>query len=75
DPQTQTHKDISFQRVTFWKKPTVFVALNSIDISTETNLRIRAYVDNVTTGGLTWHIDSWADTKLWSGGISYIAFN
>ncbi|KAG8915317.1 hypothetical protein FRC00_005762 [Tulasnella sp. 408] len=75
DAQAQTHKDISFQRVSFWKKPTVFLALNSIDISTEANLRVRAYVDNVTTGGLTWHIDSWADTKLWSGGISYIAFN
>lgn len=75
NPQAQTHKDINFQGVSFLKKPTVFVGLNSFDISTEANPRIRAYVDNVTTGGLTWHVDSWADTKLWSGGISYIAFN
>ncbi|KAG9034559.1 hypothetical protein FS837_002168 [Tulasnella sp. UAMH 9824] len=62
-------------RASFLKKPTIFVALNSIDISTQTKLRVLAYVDNVTTDGLTWHIDSWADTKLWSAGISYIAFN
>ncbi|KIO25260.1 hypothetical protein M407DRAFT_210776 [Tulasnella calospora MUT 4182] len=75
DPQLQTYKDITFQNTQFHKKPTVFLALNSIDISTGTNLRIRAHADNITTGGLTWHIDSWADTKLWSAGISYIAFN
>lgn len=75
DPILQNHKDISFQGTQFWRKPSVFCALNSIDISTETNCRVRAYVDNVQTGGMTWHIDSWADTKLWSAGISYIAFN
>ncbi|KIO25276.1 hypothetical protein M407DRAFT_75936 [Tulasnella calospora MUT 4182] len=74
DPQPQNHKDISFQGTQFFKKPTVFVALNSIDISAETNLRIRAYCDNVTTGGMTWHMDSWADTKLWSAGMSYLVF-
>ncbi|KAG8899632.1 hypothetical protein FRC00_001191 [Tulasnella sp. 408] len=74
-PQAQTQKNISFQGASFLKKPTIFVALNSIDISAQTNLRIRAYVDNITTSGLTWHIDSWADTKIWSAGISYIAFH
>jgi hypothetical protein len=74
-PQERQHKDISFQGVSFWRRPSVFCALNSIDISTEKNLRVRCYTDNVSQGGMTWHIDSWADTKLWSAGISYIAFN
>jgi hypothetical protein len=56
----------------FWKTPSVFVALNSIDIDKKANLRIRAYVDNVSTNGLTWHIDSWGDTVLYSAGISYL---
>ncbi|KIO19935.1 hypothetical protein M407DRAFT_82144 [Tulasnella calospora MUT 4182] len=74
-PQEKQQRDVRFERVSFWKKPTVFVAFNSLDISSQTNMRIKAYVDNVSEGGLTWHIDSWADTKVYSAGISYIAFN
>jgi hypothetical protein len=74
-PQEKQQRDVRFDSVSFWKKPSVFVALNWLDISSATNLRVKAYVDNITEGGLTWHIDSWADTKLWSAGISYIAFN
>jgi hypothetical protein len=75
NPQTQTSQEINFHGYAFQKKPNVFVALNFIDISTQANLRITAYVDNVKTDGLTWHVDSWADTKLWAAGISYIALD
>jgi hypothetical protein len=74
-PTGQDHKDVKFDGVGFLKTPKVFVALNSIDIGTATNTRIKAYVDNVSTTGMTWHVDSWADTKLWSAGVSYIAFH
>ncbi|KAG9025085.1 hypothetical protein FS837_005096 [Tulasnella sp. UAMH 9824] len=75
NPQAQTSKTITFGGTPFLKKPTVFTALNFIDISREANLRIRCFVDKVDGTGLTWHIDSWADTKLWAGGMSYICFN
>ncbi|KAG6917581.1 hypothetical protein DXG01_001929 [Tephrocybe rancida] len=74
-PQATQSKAITFRDAEFWKKPDVFVALNSIDIDNKANLRVRAYVDDVSQQGLTWHIDSWSDTVLYSAGASIIAFN
>lgn len=74
-PQLQQSKSITFENVEFWKNPTVFVALNSFDIDCRANFRIKAYVDNVSRTGLVWHIDTWADTILYSAGASIIAFN
>lgn len=74
-PQLKHSKRITFDSVEFWKKPAVFVALNSIDVGCRANLRINAYVDGVTRTGLEWHIDSWGDTCLYSAGASIIAFN
>ncbi|KAG6917579.1 hypothetical protein DXG01_001927 [Tephrocybe rancida] len=74
-PQATQSKAITFQDIEFWKKPDVFVALNSIDIDNKANLRVRAYVDDVSQQGLTWHIDSWSDTVLYSAGATIIAFN
>jgi len=75
-PQALQSKSIKFgENVEFWKSPDVFVALNEIDIDYRFNLRVRAYVDDVTQAGLTWHINTWGDTILYSAGISIIAFN
>ncbi|KAG6912069.1 hypothetical protein DXG01_000917, partial [Tephrocybe rancida] len=74
-PQATQSKALMFTNVEFWKNPDVFVALNSIDIDNKANLRVRAYVDGVSQQGLTWHIDSWSDTVLYSAGASIIAFN
>lgn len=71
-PAQVNNKAINFGGTPFWKTPTVFCALNSIDIDKKANLRIRSYVDGVSTKGLTWHIDSWGDTVLYSAGISYL---
>jgi hypothetical protein len=74
-PQLQHSKAITFHGAEFWKNPTVFVALNYLDIDHKANLRIRAYVDGVSKTGLVWHIDSWYDTTLYGAGASIIAFN
>jgi len=74
-PQLQQSKAIEFDGVEFWKDPSVFIALNSFDIDCKANFRIGARVDNVSRTGLTWHIDSWWDTVLYSAGASIIAFN
>ncbi|KAG6908362.1 hypothetical protein DXG01_005180 [Tephrocybe rancida] len=75
-PQPQQSKAIKFGAgVEFWKNPDVFVALNEIDIDSKANLRVEAHVDNVSQTGLTWHINSWADTVLYLANISIIAFN
>ncbi|KAH9059434.1 hypothetical protein EDB83DRAFT_932488 [Lactarius deliciosus] len=74
-PQHLHNQEISFNSVEFLKKPSVFIALNSLDVSSDANLRINAYVDGISTTHLVWHIDSWSDTVLCSAGATIIAFN
>ena len=73
-PQHQHSQEISFNSLEFLKKPSVFIALNYLDIDCKANLRIKVYVDGVTTTRLSWHIDSWDDTVLYAAGASIIAF-
>src|SRR6266702_3753960 len=75
EPQLEHSKEISFDSVEFLKTPSVFVALNSLDIDCKTSLRIHARVDGTSTTRLVWHIDSWADTVVYSAGATIIAFN
>lgn len=72
-PQLKQGKSISFGKVAFSKYPDVFVALNQFDIDCNAGFRLNAYVDNVLTKGLTWHIDSWDDTILYSAAVTIIA--
>jgi len=74
-PQLKQSKSIGFGDVEFWKTPNVFVAWNVFDISKAANFRLKAYVDDVTQKGLTWHIDTWFDTILYSAGATIIAVN
>lgn len=64
-------------RVLFSKKftsiPTVTVAMSSADVSKDHNLRVSVYATDVDLEGFTAHADSWADTKLYSCGISWMA--
>ncbi|KAG8755618.1 hypothetical protein FRC14_003804 [Serendipita sp. 396] len=54
------------------KIPNVFVGINMLDVGCEANLRISAFVESITATGMTWHIDTWADTLLFGAGISYV---
>ncbi|KAG8983277.1 hypothetical protein FRB90_006153, partial [Tulasnella sp. 427] len=74
-PGLTTQKVIKFDNTPFYAKPTVFLALSSIAVSVDMNLRINAYADDISTEGMTWHIDSWGDTRLHLAEISFIAFN
>jgi hypothetical protein len=74
-PQATQSREIGFNAVEFWKNPSIFIALNYLDIDFRSNLRVNVYVDDVTTTGLVWHIDSWDYTVLYSAGASIIAFN
>ena len=75
--QLQHSKEISFTSlaVEFLKKPSVFIALNYLDIDCKADLRVNAYVDGISTTRLVWHIDSWDDTVLYGAGATIIAFN
>ncbi|KUI72507.1 hypothetical protein VM1G_07813 [Cytospora mali] len=48
--------------------PHVAVGLDWLDISNSANIRVNAYVDNVTTESTYVHIDTWWDTTLYSAG-------
>ncbi|KAI9438993.1 hypothetical protein H4582DRAFT_107291 [Lactarius indigo] len=74
-PQHLHNQEILFNSVEFLKKPFIFIALNSLEISNKDGLRVNAYVDGVSTTRLVWHIDSWGDTVLWSAGATIIAFD
>ncbi|MXN60944.1 H-type lectin domain-containing protein, partial [Burkholderia pseudomallei] len=72
NPQLSNSNTIAFPQ-RFRSPPTVRVALNSIDIDHTANLRISATVSDVTSTGLTWYLDAWEDTILYSAGGAYIA--
>lgn len=73
-PQPQHSKEISFNSVEFLKTPSVFIALNHLDIDCKANLRVNAYVDSISTTRMVWHINTWADTVLYAAGATIIAF-
>lgn len=69
------HSDeLSFKALEMPSAPSVFIALNSLDIDHKAGFRINAYVDNISTTRLTWHIDSWNDTVIYSAGVTLVAF-
>jgi hypothetical protein len=55
----------------------VIVGLNSFDMggaASQANFRLDTSVSNITVNGFTWHAKSWATTTMYSGGVSWIAF-
>ena len=74
-PQPTQSKSITFGDVEFCEAPKVFVALNEFDIGAGHDFRLKAYVEDVTKSGLTWHIDTWDNSVLFSAGATLIAIN
>jgi len=68
-------------RVDFPKKfrvsdnPKVLLALSGIDVSNDSNLRLRADCTDVTKDGFKWSFESWDDTRLYNAGGNYIVFH
>ena len=66
--------ELSFRALEMPTVPSVFIALNTLDVDCKDGLRINAYVDNISTNQLTWHIDSWNDTVVYSAGATLVVF-
>lgn len=64
--------EITFDK-RFTHAPRVLVALNKIDASKNTNLRIQAKAENITKDGMTLSIETWSGTVLHGAGASWIA--
>jgi len=71
-PKTKNKGTAEFQQL-FKSIPRVLAAINWLDISNRTNLRLKLEIGDVGVKGLTWQLDAWDDTILYSAGASYIA--
>lgn len=71
-PQLNNSKAITFSKQ-FERTPKVYSAINVMDIGNTGNLRLKMSQTDITNRGMTWHLDSWADTVLYQVGASYIA--
>jgi hypothetical protein len=71
-PKTQNKGTTKFHQ-TFESTPRVLAALNWLDISHKTNLRLKLEIRDVSARSLNWHLDAWGDTVLYSAGASYLA--
>ncbi|MCJ1471911.1 hypothetical protein MMC13_000552 [Lambiella insularis] len=58
----------------FSKVPKVFMALDQLDYQKGKNLRCRLSTSSVTQDGITWHLQSWADSVMYATGASYFAW-
>lgn len=64
-----------FETGIFKDPPRVFMALDSFDIDHGDTLRVTAYPTNVSTAGMTWNLNTWRNSGLYSAGASYIALS
>jgi len=71
-PKTKNKGTAMFDQE-FEYTPRVLAALNWLDISNSTNFRLKLMIADASTKGLTWHLDTWDNTILYSAGASYIA--
>lgn len=74
-PQVYNSAFEAFGSGVFVKQPRIFMALNAFDIDRRQNMRLLVKADNVSAAGMTWHLNAWTDTTLYSAGASYIAFS
>ncbi|PSR76915.1 hypothetical protein EW026_g6083 [Hermanssonia centrifuga] len=74
-PQLENSARIAFNGANFSSSPRIFMALNKLDIGRQRNLRVSpVHASDVTNTGMTWHLNSWAETELFSAGASFVAY-
>lgn len=71
-PQPTTHQHISFPQK-YQDVPRVIVWLDGLDVACAHDCRVKAYVSDVTTSGFDVHVDTWADTTLFSASVVWAA--
>jgi hypothetical protein len=72
-PQHDNSANVSFS-TNFTKVPKLIMALNGFDYDHSKNLRLRLSTSSVTQTGMTWHLQSWYDSIMYSAGASYFAW-
>ncbi|KAK6540376.1 hypothetical protein TWF694_009177 [Orbilia ellipsospora] len=72
-PQAETSKRIIFH-APFAVPPKVVVWLSAFGMDKGANWRIKTYATDVGKDGFTVHVDSWADTMLYSASVNWLAY-
>lgn len=65
---------VDFPAGRFAKVPKVHVMLNSIDTDQAVNTRISVQATSVTQSGFSVEVSTWADSKVYGVGVSWIAY-
>ncbi|KAK4986226.1 hypothetical protein LTR66_002720 [Elasticomyces elasticus] len=73
EPTPQNSKRVNFAR-SFPEPPCVIVWLKGVDMDKNHNWRVTAHASDISAEGFAIHIDTWADTTLYSGAASWIAY-
>lgn len=58
----------------FQSTPNVVTWLNSLDMDKRKNFRIGVYPSEIDRNGFTIHAETWADSILYSAGVTWLAF-
>ena len=72
-PQVKTSRRINFDRP-YFTPPKVIVFLKQLDMDKTKNCRISTWVSGIEADGFTIHIDTWADSILYSAVAGWIAY-
>lgn len=72
-PQLTHSKRINFT-TPFNAPPKVVTWLQSLDMGKKKNWRIRVSATDIDKNGFTIHADSWADSILYSAGVTWLAY-
>lgn len=73
EPQLTHSKRINFT-TPFSAPPKVVTWLQSLDMDKEKNWRISVSANDIDKDGFTIHADSWADSILYSAGVTWLAY-
>ncbi|KAI0853356.1 hypothetical protein F5Y00DRAFT_257381 [Daldinia vernicosa] len=71
-PREKTEGLIKFTKE-FTSIPTVLVSMNTASVKGGSNFRVKVYATEISSHGFTVHADSWADTVLYSCGVTWLA--
>ncbi|KAI1657622.1 hypothetical protein F4813DRAFT_359105 [Daldinia decipiens] len=71
-PREKTEGLVKFTNE-FSSIPTVLVSMNTASVKGGSNFRVKVYATDISSRGFTIHADSWADTVLYSCGVTWLA--
>lgn len=71
-PQVHTAGRVSFSKK-FKTAPNVLVNMSAADVSRNANFRVKVYATDIDAAGFTANADTWADTKMHSCEVSWLA--